>query len=167
MKIFNHNKISTYDIISVIVYLLLTILVANITSFFKSIETQRTIVLIYSFSTSFLLYVFNYKSLRNIKIFIVWLIFGLYHLFLYRILSVNTDLIFPNGHAAHGLQFTCFFLVLFELFRIIHLKFFGYELVSLSRSTTDLWDNREIRLPDIVFFFLYFFLWMLVMFFIQ
>ena len=162
-SIFNNNRLITYDKISIVVYFLLTIMVSKIGLFFKDIETQKSIVMAYSFLTPFLLYGFSYKSLRNIKMLIVWIGFSIYHLILYKSLITNPELILFRGHAAHGLQYTIYFVILFEILRIGHLKLLGYELVSLGAygARTDLWDNRKIRLPDIICFFIYFPIWIL------
>jgi len=162
-QIFNNDKLTVYDKISLIVYFILTIMVSQISSLFGDIETQKSIVMGYSFLTPFLLYIFSYKSLRNIKMFIVWIGFGAFHLFLYKTLVTNSDLMFFRGHAAHGLQYTIYFVILFEILRLAHLRLFGYELVSLGSygARTDLWDERKIRLPDIICFFIYFPIWIM------
>lgn len=163
-RIFNNDKLITYDKISIVVYLLLTIIVSKIVFFFEENETQKSIVMAYSFLTPLALYVFSYKSLRNIKMLIVWIAFSIYHLFLYETLVINYDLMFFRGHAAHGLQYTILFVILFEVIRISHLKIVGYELVSLGSygARTDLWDERKIRISDIICFFIYFPIWILV-----
>ena len=113
--------------------------------------------------TPLLLYVLSYKSLRNIKMFAIWIGFGLIHLFLFSQLIDNTDLMFKTKHAAHGLQFTIYFIILFQIIRVTHLRLLNYELVSLGGygATRDLWENRKIKLPDTICFFTYFILWIL------
>ena len=162
-KLFNRNSLSLYDKTSAIVYLCLTVMISTINFWFNDIETQKSIVLAYSFLTPFVIYVLNYKSLRNIKMIIIWLVFAVIHLPIYQYLIENNHLMFERGHAAHGLQYTLLFIILFQILRIAHLKLFGYELVSLNRGTgTDLWDNRKIRFPDIVCFFIYFPIWIVL-----
>ena len=148
-KYFNADELTKYDKISTIVYLILTLIISKITVFFSDVEIQKTVVLMYSIMTPFLIYTINYKSLRNIKMFIIWIGIGVIHIFLFRHLSENPDLMFKIGHAANGLRFTIYFVILFEIIIIIHLKLLKYELVSLGGPgiTRDLWENRRIKSP--------------------
>ncbi len=162
-RIFNNDRLIGYDKISIGVYLILTVLVSNAGMFINNIEIQKSTIMGYSFMTPFLLYTFSYKSLRNIKMLIVWIGFSVFHLILYKSLITNQELLMVRGHAADGLQYTIYFVILYEILRIGHLKLFGYELVSLAAygARTDLWDNRVIRWPDTLCFFIYFPIWIL------
>ena len=162
-SIFNNKKLTAYDVISTGVYFILTCIVSNISLLFNEIETQKTIIQAYAFLTPLFLYGTCYKSLRNFKMFIVWLCFSFYHLFLYKSFITNNDFLFFRGHAADGLQLTIYFVILFEVLRIGHLKIMGYELVSLGGygARKDIWDNRKIVFPDIICFFIYMPLWII------
>lgn len=161
---FTNNKLSFHDKLSVLFYFFATIMVSNIGVFFDEIETQKSVVLGYAVCTPILLYFLLYKSLRDIKIFAIWIGFAVYHLFLHKNLTANQDLMFFRGHAADNLQYTIYFVVLFEVLRIGHLKLFGYELVSPGPygARRDLWEDRKIKFPDVICFFIYMFLWLFV-----
>ena len=91
-KYFNADKLTNYDKISSIIYLLLTLMILKITVIFNDIEIQKLIVLGYTLMTPLFIYTINYKSLRNLKMFIVWIGFGLIHLYLFNQLSDNLNL---------------------------------------------------------------------------
>jgi len=163
-KLFINNKLSNYDIISALVYTIITFFVSYGELIFKDYEIYKNIVLGYSFLTPLIIYSLQYKSLRNIRNFVIWIAFGLYHLFLYNKLIEINNLQFARGHAAHGLQFTIFFILLFQVLRFFQLKITGKELVSLGGygATTDIYDNRKIGISDTICFFIYYPAWILV-----
>ncbi len=162
-KYFNTDKLTKYDKVSTIVYLILTLIISKITLIFSDVEIQKETIVIYGLLTHFSIYLINYKSLRNLKMFIIWTGIGLIHIFLFKYLSNNPVLMGNKRHAAFGLQFTIYFVILFEIIRIIHLKLFKYELVSLvgAGRSRDLWENRRIKTPDIICFFSYFIIWVI------
>jgi hypothetical protein len=163
-RLFVNKKLSNYDIISAIIYTTITGIISYGGLLFNDYELYKKVVLAYSFGTPLLLYGLQYKSLRNIRNFIIWIAFGLYHIFLYNKLIEVNYLQYVRGHAAHGLQYTIYFVFLFQVLRFFHLKITGKELVSLGGygATTDIYDDTKIGVSDIICFFIYFPAWILV-----
>ena len=106
--------------------------------------------------TQFFLYFFNYQSLRNLTSFIIWMIFGVYHLILYFLLKNEVGLQMVNGHTATPLRNTVFILLLFQILRIGSLNVQHQEFVALSRgSNVDLFDERRFTIIDVIILFLF------------
>jgi len=156
MNAFNKKKIDLIDIILIVIYLIVTIAI-NFDIFFKTIESYRNFILLYTFLTPFYIYLISYKSLRNIYISIIWILFGLYHHYLYSILIKNEAFTMVRGHSANGLQYTIIFIIIFQVFRISHLFLFKRELIGLPMPgrTKDPFDNKIAQGSDIILFVIY------------
>lgn len=164
-EFFNKKPLTSFDWLSVLCYLLVTILVANIEGFSFLLETKKNIILGYSFTTPLFLYIFCYKSLRNIKMTVIWISFSIYHLFLHQILTSNQKLSYLLDHPAKGLKYTVYMIILFQTLRILHIIIMKKELVSTASggSKMDFWDNRKILVTDIICLSIYFTIWLLMM----
>lgn len=153
--VFYSIKLSLWDKLTVVLYMVLTMILLFYFGH-SSAKTQRSIVFAYGFGTQLFLYILNYKSLRNLKVYLFWIIVGCFHLYVHLMLKNNPLLRSINGHAATGLRNTLFLLVLFQFLRIISLKIQCKELVSPGNaSTTDLFDERLITLLDFGLFAVY------------
>ena len=108
-------------------------------------DSRRTIVF-YSFGIYFVTLFFNYKALRNLNVWLIWFGLSLIQIAIYYRHGLdNTD--WP---AIRGLRNFWAFLILFQLFRWISLKIQRKEFVSVSKSKTDVFDNRKFTLWDLV-----------------
>jgi len=149
-RIFYFDKPSKWDLITLFIYLGLTVFI-----FFSDISAKKDLVFAYSFGTHLFIYFFNYKSLRKLNIWLIWFLISLVHLYLYRAFVNAPELQMFRGPAAHGLQFTWLLLILFQLLRFTSAKIQNQELVAPSRSRTDIWDNRRINFVDSILFVIY------------
>jgi hypothetical protein len=110
-------------------------------------ETRKPIVY-YSFGLYFFTLFFNYKSLRNLNVWYVWVGLSLIQIGIYYKHGLdNTD--WP---AIRGLRNFWAFLFLFQLLRWTSLKFQKKEFVALSKTRTDLHDDRIFTRLDILLF---------------
>lgn len=155
--IFYFDKTTKWDKITILLYILLSI---GLTVYYmnNSLDNklQRGILFGYAIGTHFFLYMFNYKSLRNLKVYFIWFAFGLIHLFIYFKLKDIDYLKYINGHAAIGLRNTVPLLIIFQILRFICAKTIGVELVAVSRgSATDLFEERKVTMIDFMAFAIY------------
>ncbi|WP_289056155.1 hypothetical protein [Carboxylicivirga marina] len=149
-------KFTLYDKISMTVYLLLTGFITYKAIFDSCNDTTSAWLIGYSVGTPLFLYLANYHSLRNIRVYLIWLGFSIYHLVLYLRLIEIDCLILPRGNAASGLRFTILYLVLWQVLRLVHLKLTNIELVAPSRGGSfDFFDNRRINILDYLAFAIY------------
>lgn len=148
--IFYFDKPSKWDLITILLYFGLTVFI-----FLTNISAKKDWVFAYSFGTHLFIYFFNYKSLRKLNIWLIWVLFSLVHLYLYHEFVNDQELQMFRGPAAHGLQFTWLLLILFQLLRFISAKIQNQELVAPSKSRTDIWDDRKITVVDVVLFVIY------------
>lgn len=157
-KFFSKKSFDLWDTISIVSYLLLSVSVLKWELFIADISTSRNLILGYTFCTPLFLYLFNYKSLRNVYSFIIWVIFCVFHIYLYRVLILNLSIQYVVGsHPAEGLQYSILFLFIILLFRVLSLLVFKRELVApvYLGFTRDMHDNRRITFWDYMLFVVY------------
>ena len=153
------ESLNNWDIWSIVVYAIITIGV-----FYIGINIQQGfiwLISIYSFGTPMFLYIFNYRSLRKIYVFLIWFLISLIQIWLYSILHDNPAWVTPIGnHWADGLQLNWIVLIYYQLARFIHLKIKKNELVSACYgSNYDLHDDRKIDYLDYIFFAIFIISW--------
>lgn len=151
-QIIKWDNLEKWDYLSISIYLLITFFIINP----EWINYSTTFTIFYSFGTILFLYFFNYKSLRKSKVFIIWIIISILHLYIYEKLGDNPKLQMYRGSSLVHLKTTWIALLTFQIFRIISLLLFKIELVSPSKSDIDMWDCREVRWSDKIFFGIYF-----------
>ena len=155
--IFYFGKLDLWDRISIAFYLTATVICGYFFLYNNSSATNRTLLLFYTLGTQLLLYLLNYKSLRNLSVFFIWIFISLLHLFAYLQLKDNPELQNVRGHAAMGLRNTIILLLLYQILRIISLKTQRQELVAPTRGgTTDIFEGRKLTIVDYVLFVIYY-----------
>ncbi len=150
------TRFSLYDVISIIVYILLIVFIAYKGVYKSSSESTGKWLIAYSFGTPLFLYIVNYKSLRNIRIYLIWITISIFHLVLYNKLQGFESLSTHGGHSANGLQYTIVYLILWQLLRVIYYKITKMELVAPMRgSYYDYFDCRKLSILDYTAFIIY------------
>ena len=154
--IFYFDKLKSWDRVTIILYLLLSIALWYYFDNTTNSRSQRSLIFYYALGTQFCLYFFNYKSLRNLTVYIFWTLIGILHLLIYFQLKDNLLLENERGHAAAALRNTLVLLLLFQVLRFISVKTQQKELVCPSRvNKTDLFDERQVTFIDFVLFVIY------------
>jgi hypothetical protein len=154
--IFYFEELKSFDKWTIGLYLLLTFGLLYYFQTTSNIEYRNQIIFGYAFLTQFGLYLFCYKSLRNLTVFLIWIGIGLFHLYIYYNLKDDTSLQMFRGHSSTPLRNTVPLLLLFQVLRFLSAKIQGQELVGPSRgATTDLFDERKVNWLDFVFFAIY------------
>lgn len=154
--IFRFKKLKTWDKVTMGLYVLISIILWYYFENGTSNKMKCDVLFCYSFGTQFFLYGLNYKSLRNLLVYIFWIVIGLIHLFFYFQLKDVAMFQRPGGHIATGLRNTIILLLFFQVLRFISLKIQGQELVCPSKySKTDTFDDREVTIIDFILFFVY------------
>jgi len=155
--IFYFDKLNTWDRVTIILYLVLSFGLGFYCYYSKDNSIQREIIFGFSFLTPFFLYVINYKSLRNLTVYIFWLTVGIIHLYIYWRLKDNVNLIFPRGNSAvAGFRNTFLLLLLFQVLRFISAKTQHQDLICPSQGfATDLFSERRVTIIDIVLLIIY------------
>jgi hypothetical protein len=121
-----------------------------------NVDKKADVIFIYGLGTHLILYTFLYKSLRNLTVFFIWLLFGLLHLLAYFELKDNTALQMFNGHSTTPLRNTIPLLVLYQMLRLVSLKIRGQELVVPNKiSRTDMFDERQPTWVDFVYLIIF------------
>jgi hypothetical protein len=155
--IFYFAKLKAFDKWTIGLYLILTF---GLSYYFLStgnIKNKRDIVFGYALITQLGIYGLCYKSLRNLTVFSVWFVIGLFHLYIYYYFRDDSSLDMLRGHSTSRLRNTIPLLFIFQVLRVISLKIQHQELVSPSRGfTTDLFDERKVNWLDFILFFIYY-----------
>ena len=102
------------------------------------------------------MYLFNYKSLRKLNVWLIWISLSLLHIILHSKIGNIDKFQYYRGSASQYLNYTWIFLLLFQLLRIVSLRFQKIELVAPNKGALDIWDNRKLTLIDTVCFIIYF-----------
>lgn len=161
-KLFYFDNLKTWDKATILFYILTSFIVLGLYNVLD-INSKKNLIVAYAIGTHFLLYLFNYKSLRNLRTYFFWLFVGLIHLIFYFFLKDNQNLSFVNGHAARALGNTALLVLIYQLLRFVSLKTQQKELVSPSwGGARDLFDNRKVTIIDFALFIVYIGLTMLL-----
>ena len=154
--IFYFDKLKTWDKVTIVLYLFLSLGLWYYFDNATSIQAQRDIIFFYGLGTQFFLYLFNYKSLRNLTVYVFWVLIGLLHLFLYFQLKDNPVLQNVRGNSATVLRNTIILLLLFQVLRFVSAKTQGVELVCPSKGfKDDMFNDRPLTFIDCVLFIIY------------
>lgn len=115
-----------------------------------------TAVLICGLSIPLTLLFLNYVQLRNIKIYIMWLVVGVIMLVVYINFKDSAMLELKRGSAMKSFKSTFAFLVMFQVCRFLCVKTTGQEYITPSNGTTDLFENRKPGVQDFIIFLVLF-----------
>ena len=147
--IFYFEKFRPWDIWTIVIYAIISIAVFfNLT---KNILSNYTIL------TCVFIYLFNYKSLRNLSVYLIWLLFGVGQLVGYLYLKEDNSLLMPQGgSAALGLRNIFILLIVFQLLRVISLNIQNQEFVAPTRGgAIDIFEERRVSWLDYLLFAIY------------
>lgn len=153
---FYSESFNWWDKWTIFIYALITgcicyMLTQNIT------VNMRRWIFAYGIVTHLFIYFFNYRSLRNFNVFIVWCFFAALHFYIF--LHFQDFMIFKmrNGNALTPLRNTIILLCVFQLLRFISIKISNQELVSPARGgKTDIWNERKPNGIDFISLIVYF-----------
>jgi hypothetical protein len=159
--VFYFTKLNTWDIATMSIYTLLSVALWYV---FDS--NQGKLLFLYTITTHLFLYYFNYKSLRNLTVYLFWFAFGMIHLYTYFQLKDVEALEGVNAHSATGLRNTVVLLILFQILRMISAYVQGQELVPVSAyGGIDFSDFRRPTIIDFMLFNIYMIATVLLLFF--
>lgn len=152
---FRTSPLDRWDKSTIAVYTVLTICVCYLLYIHPPYDI-KTLISFYGFATPLFLYLFNYRSLRNLYVFMFWCGVCILHLYLY--FQFKDDDLFNYGRstALLPLRNTLILLVLFQLLRWLSRTITGLELVGLSKSRTDVWNERKPNTIDVLCFIAFF-----------
>ena len=148
------ERLNTFDKWTLGLYTLLTF---GLSFYFVNelnVDNKADTIFMYGLGTHLTLYTFCYKSLRNLTVFAIWILFGLLHLLAYFMLKEDIALQMFKGHSATPLRNTIPLLIFYQLLRSVSLKTRGQELVVPNRiSRTDMFNERQPTRADFVYLF--------------
>lgn len=145
--IFYFEKFKSWDIWTIVIYAVISAFV-----FFN-----KDILSFYTIVTCIFIYLFNYKSLRNLSVYLVWLFFGIVQFCAYLYLKDDDSLIMiQGGSSALGLRNIFILLIVFQILRIASLNIQHQELVAPVRGgAIDVFGERYLNWLDYVLFVIY------------
>lgn len=153
---FYFAKLNRWDTFSIAGYILLTAGLGYYFSITTDDAVRRVILYVYAFWTQLMLFAFNYKSLRNLAVYLTWIAFGGVHLYGYFLFRENPMLQSPDSPAATGLRNTILLLLLFQLLRYVSIRAQGQELICPSlKNRVDLFDRRTPTFTDYILMAVY------------
>lgn len=154
-SIFYFEKLNTWDKVTITLYSIISLFIWRYFNDLE-IESQKSYLSFYTFFTQFFLYLFNYKSLRNLSVYFIWIGFSLIHLYAYYYLKDIESLHYVRGHAANGLKNTIVLLLVFQVFRFLSAKIQYQELICPGKgNSTDLFNERKPTIIDWVSLIIY------------
>jgi hypothetical protein len=155
-SIFYFETLKLWDKISIVLYFILSFGIWYFFNNTTNVSLQRNILTGYTLGTHIFIYFLNYKSLRNLTVYLLWILISILHLIFYFQLKDYPLLQNVHGHSATGLRNTFLLLLLFKVLRLISIKIQSVELVCPSRaSKTDLFDERKVTYLDFILFVIY------------
>jgi uncharacterized membrane protein len=157
---FHFEELKSFDKISIGVYAIATIVFWFL---FKSggLETKKGIIIAYAVIPQLCLYFFLYVSLRNFKVYLIWLFFGFVHLTIYFSFKKNENLTMYRGNPLSIFTATIILLLLFQLLRFLSLKIQHREFVAPAKGGgKDLIENKDISATDYLILVIYMGTWL-------
>jgi hypothetical protein len=152
--IFYFEKLRAWDKITIALYLVVTVI--TIVYYWNAGSSARKETLwMYPFLTQLFLYIFNYKSLRNLTVYCLWIVIAIGHFGMYLYLLDYIEQRHLTGYAVTGLRNTLLLLLLFQVLRFISAKTQGQELVCPDKSGIDMYDHRKVTAIDCILFVVY------------
>lgn len=150
------ERLNTFDKWTLGLYTLLTF---GLSCYFVNelnVDTKASAIFMYGLGTHLTLYMFCYKSLRNLTVFAIWILFGLLHLLAYFNLQDDIALQMFNGYSTTPLRNTIPLLIFYQVLRLVSLKTRGQELVVPNKiSRTDMFNERQPTWADFVYLFVF------------
>ena len=121
------------------------------TNFLK--DNVDTFALALGLLIPFSLLFLGYVQLRNIKIYIAWLLFGIGMLLFYFYFKNFPQLQMKRGSALNSFKSLLAFLILFQLGRLLLFKVTGREYITPSiGGRSDIIEDKKPQLPDFIMF---------------
>jgi hypothetical protein len=151
-KLFKKEKLNVKNILILAIY--------TVFSFFLYIYFDVTkkpniyILMYYTFLTHFWLIGFDYRALRKLNYYILWLLIGIIHFVIYLKIKDNSAYAFVKGHAANGFRTSLILLFSFQFVRLLCFEVQRMDYVFPSKSDKmDMYNEREYTKWDILFAF--------------
>ena len=144
-ELIKREKISTLNFVLIGIWLCFSIcfLVVEPVEF----VTRKPIVY-YSFGLYFFTLFFNYKALRNLNVWTIWIGLSLIQIGIYYKHGLHN----ADWPAIRGLRNFWIYLIVFQILRWVSLRLQKKEFVTLSKMRTDLYDDRRFTFWDGVLF---------------
>ncbi|WP_426485927.1 hypothetical protein [Flavobacterium sp. 2] len=153
-KYIRFEKLSKWNIITVFSYLLI--------SFFlfpyclNSKFERKDILFMYGLGTQLFIYFFQYRALRNFNYFLIWIVIGIIHFFIFIGIKDDPQFALAHGNATLGLRNTIISLALFQFLRFMSLIIQDKEFVVPSKgSSYDLFFERKLTIIDVICFIIF------------
>ena len=153
-KIIVKDDFERWDIISIVLYLLITAYVTYLC--FNEGTDRRIAPSVYSSCSTFLLFAILHESLRKIKVYTVWIIISIFHIWLYYRCSMFLDEETITSNSLGSLRYTIVVLVYYQICRIINIKITGLEFVTPRGN----FDRRRAGFLDYVYFVIFSLFWL-------
>lgn len=100
----------------------------------------------YLFLLPFILIGFFFRKLRNVKFYLVWLVFAIIHIPIYFAVKDNLNFVFPNGNAFDGLIGLLPTLIMFQILRQLFFRIKGKEMIiSIRHYRMTMYEHEEKR----------------------
>ena len=141
------KKIDKADISLIIFHLLISLIFfVSYKEKFLPIDQLKNWIFGYYFGVPIILLGAFFRSLRQVKYFILWIIIGAIQLFMYFILKDNPEFFFFRGTSFDGLKALLPVLILFQIFRLNFKKKYKLELIiSIRHHRFSLYEGEERR----------------------
>ena len=155
-SIYHFDRLNPFDKWTLGLYTLLTFGLSFYLVKELNADNKADAIFMYALGTHLTLYMFCYKSLRNLTVFAIWILFGLLHLLAYFKLKDDIALQMFKGHSTTPLRNTIPLLIFYQILRLVSLKTRGQELVVPNRiSRTDMFNERHPTSTDFVYLFIF------------
>ncbi|QTE38038.1 hypothetical protein J3L18_02905 [Mucilaginibacter gossypii] len=148
--LFYFEPLTPWDSIAVWIYGIATIVFA-VYNYYGTSSNRVAFLIFYTLTPQVFNYLLNYKSLRNLKSFLIWCGFALVHIILFFFLK--NDPVYYR--ARNPLLNSILLLFLYQLLRIASRKIQSKELAMPSKDFKDLFDNGDVVFWDFIFFLIY------------
>jgi len=155
------NKLGRIEIFTIAIHVITCAFLWLVYCFnLLEIEQIKNWINMYFFILPLFMVGYQFRNLRNVNYYIIWIFIGILQLGIFIIEKDNSDFYFVNGSGIDGLKALLPVLVLFQVFRQISLKIYKREIIISLKYYQMTWyeegDKRNMTWIEVLFSILLF-----------
>lgn len=151
-----NQKLNISDISIILLHLLISLFFwVSYKEKLMPIDQLKSWVSGYYFGLPMLLIGIFFRHLRKTYFFLIWIVIGIVHLYLFFIVRDNQDFFYYRGTGFDGLKSLLPVLILFQIFRQNLKKKYKLELIISMRKYRNSWyeddEHRNLLMIEVVY----------------
>jgi hypothetical protein len=150
------ENINTKNLIALIILFCLSFCFYILYESNQNSKDYRDLISLYNTGGALALYLFFYKAQRNLYVFILLVILGIFHFVFYLKIKGDLSLVRNHHDMANCFRNTIFFVLFFQVLRFVSFQTQYQDLIAPAKFDLAFDDDRKATLTDINLFVVFF-----------